>query len=59
MLDNGKITANQYKTLVLLFTIGSSILVAPTALVNDAKQDAWIATIFYGHHLHSFSAYVH
>ncbi|MDR9793212.1 endospore germination permease [Aeribacillus pallidus] len=46
MLDNGKITANQYKMLVLLFTIGSSILVAPTALVNDAKQDAWIATIF-------------
>ncbi|MCF6094968.1 spore germination protein [Microaerobacter geothermalis] len=45
MLENGKIGVSQFKILTLIFTIGSSILVAPSGLAEQAKQDAWIAAI--------------
>lgn len=45
MPENGKIGVRQFTVLVLIFTIGSSILVAPSGLAAEAKQDAWIAAI--------------
>jgi spore germination protein KB len=45
MLENGKIGVNQFTVLVMIFTIGSSILVAPSGLASEAKQDAWLAAI--------------
>jgi spore germination protein KB len=45
MLENEKIGARQFMILVILFTVGTSILLAPSILVTEAKQDAWIAGI--------------
>ncbi|MEW9669860.1 endospore germination permease [Ammoniphilus sp. 3BR4] len=45
MLENGKIGIKQFTILVIMFTIGGSVLVAPSQLVSQAKQDAWIASI--------------
>lgn len=45
MLENGKVSVTQFTVLVLIFTIGSSILVAPSGLASGAKQDAWISAI--------------
>lgn len=45
MLENGKISARQFMLLVILFTIGSAILIVPSAITTFAKQDAWIAAI--------------
>lgn len=35
----------QFTILVILFTVGSSILITPSGLAAEAKQDAWIAAI--------------
>jgi spore germination protein KB len=43
MLEKGKINSGEFLLLVITFTIGSSILVAPAFLAALAKQDAWIA----------------
>lgn len=40
MLENGKMSVRQFTVTVILFTIGSSILVAPSVLASNAKQDA-------------------
>lgn len=45
MLENGKISARQFTVLVILYTIGSAIVVVPSAVASFAKQDAWIAGI--------------
>lgn len=45
MLDNVKITERQFTVLVILYIIGSAILVIPSILVSLAKQDAWITAI--------------
>lgn len=45
MLDNVKITERQFIVLVILYIIGSAILVIPSILVSLAKQDAWITAI--------------
>lgn len=45
MIENEKIAARQFRVLVTLFTIGTSILVAPAILAAEAKQDAWIVVI--------------
>lgn len=45
MLEKGKINPGEFQVLVIFFTIGSSILVAPALLAKLAKQDAWIAEI--------------
>ncbi|WP_408009917.1 endospore germination permease [Pseudalkalibacillus sp. A8] len=45
MLDNQNISARQFRKLVILFTIGTSILIVPATLASEAKQDAWIAAI--------------
>ncbi|MGG3798365.1 GerAB/ArcD/ProY family transporter [Metabacillus fastidiosus] len=45
MLGESKISSFQFILLVMFFTIGSSILIIPSILVTEAKQDAWISSI--------------
>jgi spore germination protein KB len=45
MLDNGKISSFQFVVLTTLFTIGSAILVIPSILAAESKQDAPIAVL--------------
>lgn len=40
-----KISVRQFRILVILFTTGTSILIGPSTLATEAKQDAWIAAI--------------
>ena len=46
MIDNKKISPLQFGLLVVVFTIGSAILLTPSGLASIAKQDAWIASLF-------------
>lgn len=46
LIDNKKISQLQFGLLVVIFTIGSSILLTPSGLANIAKQDAWVASLF-------------
>ncbi|WP_223193065.1 GerAB/ArcD/ProY family transporter [Paenibacillus sedimenti] len=41
-----KISVRQFGILVIIYTIGTTILIIPSGLAADAKQDAWIAAIF-------------
>jgi len=43
VLENGKISVRQFIILVIMITIGDSILVLPTIPALHAKQDAWIS----------------
>lgn len=45
VLENGKISSGQFKILVLMFTVGTSIILGPSQLATQAKQDAWISAI--------------
>lgn len=45
MKPNEKISSYQFLILVTLFSIGTSILIIPSALATEAKQDAWIVAI--------------
>lgn len=45
MLENGKISNRQLIILVILFTIGDSILVLPSAIAHEAKENAWISML--------------
>lgn len=45
MLENGKISVRQFTVLVLLYTLGTTILIIPSILASNAKQDTWIAGI--------------
>jgi spore germination protein KB len=45
MPQKGIISDSQFSILVLLNTIGSTILILPAGLANEAKQDAWIPAI--------------
>lgn len=42
-MDQDKIIPRQFTILVVMFIIGSSILLIPAALAAKAKQDAWIS----------------
>jgi spore germination protein KB len=46
MMEHGRISAKQFRYLVMLFTIGSPFLYAPTMLALTSKQDAWITGLF-------------
>lgn len=46
MMQNVKINPYQFLVLVLFFSMGTSILIIPSALAEGAKQDAWISAIF-------------
>lgn len=45
MMQNVKINPYQFLILVIFFTIGTGILIVPSVLATEAKQDAWIAAI--------------
>ena len=45
MLKDVKISVRQFAVLVMIFTIGTTILVIPSGLAADAKQDAWLAAM--------------
>ncbi|WP_173917662.1 endospore germination permease [Halobacillus sp. Marseille-Q1614] len=44
-MDNKTISPRQFMYLVILFLIGSSIIIIPTPLAAKAGQDAWIASL--------------
>ncbi|WP_284036889.1 endospore germination permease [Neobacillus sp. 114] len=44
-MENLKISARQFAILVILFSVGTTILVIPGSLANVVKQDAWITAI--------------
>lgn len=44
-MENGIIGNRQFTILVTLFTVGSSILISPSGLTAEAKQNAWISAI--------------
>ncbi|SDN03743.1 spore germination protein KB [Paenibacillus sp. yr247] len=45
MFIKEKIGSRQFTILVIFFTIGSSILISPSMLTGEARQDAWMASI--------------
>jgi spore germination protein KB len=45
MLEENKISARQLTILTALFIIGGSVLVMPSQLATEAKQDAWMAAL--------------
>ncbi|BAQ09605.1 hypothetical protein OXB_1133 [Bacillus sp. OxB-1] len=45
MMQDVKISPYQFMVLVTFFSIGTSILVIPSLLAAEAKQDAWIVAI--------------
>ncbi|MFF2587110.1 endospore germination permease [Peribacillus butanolivorans] len=46
MLEKGKIGSRQLTILVILYTIGDSILVIPSIVASEAKQNGWVSGIF-------------
>ncbi|MBO9608169.1 MAG: endospore germination permease [Paenibacillaceae bacterium] len=44
-MNNTVIEARSFMILVAFFTVGTSILIAPSGLAHDAKQDAWLASL--------------
>jgi spore germination protein KB len=45
MLEDSKISVHQFTILVTLHLTGTSILIIPSLLAAEAKQDAWIAAL--------------
>ncbi|TFB22157.1 spore gernimation protein [Filobacillus milosensis] len=45
MIKEEKINSRQFTLLVIMFTVGSSIIIIPSALVNESRQDGWISAI--------------
>ncbi|MGE7764006.1 GerAB/ArcD/ProY family transporter [Peribacillus sp. NPDC096540] len=45
IVENFKISARQFAILVILFSIGTTILVIPGIMAQEVKQDAWIAAV--------------
>jgi spore germination protein KB len=43
MFKNEKISLRQFKILVLLFSLGSTILIVPSVLTTYAHQDGWLS----------------
>ena len=44
-MDNWKISPHQYRNLIILYSIGTSVLITPAGMAADAKQDAWMCII--------------
>ncbi|RBW68539.1 GerAB/ArcD/ProY family transporter [Bacillus taeanensis] len=47
MVEKEKISVHQFMISVTLFTIGTTILIAPATVVTEAKQDGWISAILF------------
>ncbi|RRN71199.1 spore gernimation protein [Peribacillus simplex] len=46
IVENFKISTRQFAIIVILFSIGTTILVIPGIMAQEVKQDAWIAAVF-------------
>lgn len=46
MLEKGQISQTQFLILILMFLIGTSILLLPGNIISTAKQDAWLSILF-------------
>lgn len=46
MVRNEKISTRQFGILAALYSMGTTILIIPSGLAAEAKQDAWIAAVF-------------
>lgn len=44
-MEKEMIKAAQFKKMVFLYTVGTSIILIPSTLASDAKNDAWISAI--------------
>lgn len=44
--DNGQLSSRQFMILVILCTIGDSILIIPTLIAAASKQNAWLTMLF-------------
>lgn len=44
-MEKIKISSRQFLVLVILHTIGTAILIIPSSIAQEARQDAWIAAI--------------
>ncbi|MFC5447467.1 GerAB/ArcD/ProY family transporter [Paenibacillus aestuarii] len=44
-MNHVKITVRQFAVIVMIFTIGTTILISPSGLAAITKQDAWLAAI--------------
>lgn len=44
-MNNFKINARQFAIFVILFSVGSTILIIPGGMAQAAKQDAWIGAV--------------
>jgi spore germination protein KB len=44
-MDNVKISASQLTILMTLYLVGSAVIVIPSSLASQAKQDTWIASL--------------
>lgn len=45
MAGNERISIRQFVILTILFTMGSSVMVAPSLVTAEAKQDAWLSVL--------------
>lgn len=45
MVNNLKINARQFAIFVILYSIGTTLLLVPGSLAQEVKQDAWIAAL--------------
>ncbi|WNR44146.1 GerAB/ArcD/ProY family transporter [Paenibacillus roseipurpureus] len=45
MVENEKISLRQFKILVFLFSLGSTILIVPSVLTGYAHQDSWMSAV--------------
>ncbi|OCT13473.1 hypothetical protein A8709_17870 [Paenibacillus pectinilyticus] len=43
--DNAKISVRQFTILIILGVIGDSILILPTSIAKNAKQDSWLSML--------------
>lgn len=44
-MDNWKISPRQYRNLIILYSMGTSILITPSGMAADAKQNAWMCIV--------------
>ncbi|MGG4394247.1 endospore germination permease [Paenibacillus thiaminolyticus] len=44
-MQHSKITLRQYQILVILFTVGTTILITPSGIAAEVGQDAWLAPL--------------
>ncbi|WP_276356792.1 GerAB/ArcD/ProY family transporter [Cohnella caldifontis] len=44
-MEQAAISVRQFAILVFLYTVGTTILIIPSGLAAEAKQDAWIASL--------------